>query len=264
MKIQFLRIMKKSFAGFLFVLGVVSILASGAATESENIRTDGIYSDILVTGNGNGTTDVNVNLNVGGITGTDLILSDADRLTASAIDENHVLSEKRTLFDYRYGTTFDFNEGDTLFTISLKRDEGKSAGNSTVLLPLGFDIESPADGMEIKGGEEVTFIYAPSGTKNDMSVFVDCHCKYRSESGRIISRMRFPTFMIKEDDGSVTYSLEQLTGSYDPEKYDEGCEFKVKIARISYGVLDENYGEGGHIIARQERTVNFKYQPGSN
>ena len=110
----------------------------------------------------------------------------------------------------------------------------------------------------------MTFNYSPSGDDSEMKVYVNCHCKYRNEVGKIISRMRFPVFSVKDDDGSVTYSLEQLTGSYEPEKFEAGCDFEVTMARINYGKLDDNYGEGGHIVAKQVRTVTFKYIPEEN
>ncbi len=238
------------------------LLIGCAKEETQYIKTLGIHADIEIQATGNHTTDVTVDLSTGsGVGGTDLVLSDGDVLTAEAGNIVQVLSKSASVFDVEYITTFGLDDADIPFTISLIRDDGTSAENSTVTLPPPVDLLSPADGSSFFADDYLSFVWYPSEFYDDISGSVNYDCDKTSNSGYIVTVSGSKKLSIHGDPGIKMYSIHELTNLQLPEIYDQGCELEVTFTRSRYGRLDDNFGKGGSIVAKQIRTIDLYYYP---
>lgn len=255
-------IAKAKIALILFAC-VLSTGCSGCSeTESENVTTNGIYADIEVIGNSNDTTDVIVDLNVGsGLGGTDLELSDGDRLTASTNGQTHTLSKSENLVNIEYITTFDANAADMAFTVSFTRENGINAEDSRVTLPAPFTLITPTDGETFAIDDPVIFEWSPADENSRMEISSVYTCRQHTDTEGTATTIGTGVGGRIADNGSATYTMRQLMGTSNPENYNLGCTIDIELSRNKAGTIDSNFGEGGQIIAKQSRSLEIRYNP---
>ncbi len=258
-----MKLLKQLTSSIIFPSVLALLLLAGCAKEeTQYIKTLGIHADIEVQATGNHATEVRVDLSTGsGVGGTDLVLSDGDVLTAEAGNNLQILSKSANLFDVEYITTFGFDDAGIPFTISLIRDDGTSAENSTVTMPPPVDLLSPAYGSTFFADEYLSFVWYPSEFYDDISASVCYDCDRMSKSGLIVTNSGSKKLSIHGDPGMMVYSIYELTNLQFPEIYDQGCEISVTFTRSRYGRLDDNFGKGGSIVAKQKRTIDLYYYP---
>lgn len=233
---------------------LLALLAAGAAlagcsedVDSDDVATDAIYASIFVSAPGDGTSSVSASLRVGGSnSNTFLDLTDYDALMAFVNDTSQGMSQSGN----GYSTSFPYEAEDTPYRVAFLRTPppdgecaGVSAPNSTVTLPAPFSITSPVQDEVISRGTAISLTWAGSGEADAMSFTVDGTCiqSYADE--------------IANDNGSFTIPADTImvVGSDNAS-----CTATLSVSRSRDGDLDENYGEGGVITARQSRAVQFQ------
>ena len=239
----------------LFILCFVA--ASGcSSTSSENVTTQGISADIDIFANGAGRTVISVDLHVGdrGLGGTSLQLGPNDSLIATANGVQQALIEDSSIFgEFSYFTTFNFDDGNTVFTVALDRTNGTSAPNSNVILPEGFAISSPTIIDVFGAGAAIPIIWSPSGTSIAPEVFVTLSCRLLSGLTTTNSR-RITNLGIDSGATSVNVASVMPFGTLDTSVL---CDGTVELSRWRSGNLDPNYGEGGQIDAEHAGSTEF-------
>lgn len=226
------------------------------------MTTQGISADIDVQADGSGRTFVTVQLEVGsgGIGGTSLRLSPGDTLTAMANGIQRTLTEDSSIFgEFSYVTNFNFDDANTLFTVSLVRTNGLSAPNSTVVLPDGFVISSPSSNNVFGTNDVVPVVWSPSGTSIVPEAFVTLSCTLTNGLTSVGSRR----VNIGSDGGTVNVSVSSIMplGAIDTSRL---CDGVVELSRFRVGSLDPNFGAGGRIDAEQVDSAMFFVDPAVN
>ncbi len=238
----------------LFILCFIA--ASGCtSTSSENVTTQGISADIDIYADGAGRTFVSVDLRVGdgGLGGTSLQLGPNDSLIATANGVQRTLSEDSSIFgEYSYFTTFNFDDGNTVFTVALDRTNGTSAPNSNVMLPEGFAISSPTITDVFGSNDAIPIVWSPSGTSIAPEVFVTLTCTLPSG----LTMTNFRATSLGNDSGATSINVASVMplGTLDTSRL---CDGTVQLSRWRSGNLDPNYGEGGQIDAEHAGTAQF-------
>lgn len=242
----------------LFILCFIAISAC-TSTSSENVTTQGIAADIDIFADGSGRTFVDVELSVGsgGIAGTSLRLGPGDLLTATANGIEKTLTEDSSIFgEYSYVTSFDFDDANTVFTVSLDRTDGTNAPNSNVALPDGFTIASPNSSNVFGTDGTIPIVWSPSGTSIVPDIHVTLTCTLTS--GLLITDLE--VIFLGNDSGSTNLPVASIMpiGTLDTSRL---CDGTVELSRWRSGNLDPNYGEGGQIDAEQAETTQFFVNP---
>lgn len=249
----------------LIVASVFSIVvATGCSkTDSGNVKTEGMHADIDVTATGNGKTGINVNLSVGsgGVSSTEVELSSGDTLTATdGTTTRELYKDNGLLGDVGYKTEFSTEAEDTLFTVSLIREDGENAENSFVTLPAPFILSSGSSEITGDGNATVDLSWTNFRQNYDVTIDVYCTCS-KVEDGQQVDTILSNTFSNVTDDGEEQYGVKNLIDDNDPTQYDLGCDIELTMERSRLGTLDSGFGEGGSIEAVQTRTINFTYTP---
>jgi len=239
---------------------LLALTATGCSnTASENVTTQGIHADFRVIAEGNGTTLVRAELAVGsnGIGQTLLDLSPGDSLTVIANGIQQTMIKNTSIIgDIEYVTRFSFDDANTLFVIALNRTNGTSAPNSSVRLPDGFNVLSPASSTVYSTGQTIGIVWAPSGTSITPSVSVTLECRLLSG----LPTLNLRIISLSSDTGAASIPVSSImpVGTLDTSRL---CEGTVYFERIRHGSLDRNYGEGGRITGEQYEEGRFFVDP---
>lgn len=242
----------------LSVLAILGVVLSYGCTDidSEDLRTSGFHSTIRLSATGNDQTTVRVYLNTSSALFADEIdLSAGDQLTATANGVTQTLSSSDP-----YRTTFNFDDSDTDFVVSLDRQEDVDAPNSYVTLPEKFTIDTPSKYQIFNSGESITLNWTPPINSGLVVITYDGNC-ILSSSG--LNRNFYASFTIN-DTGTHTVLVNDVLnvyGNLSAFETNTGCITKVEIVRSNTGVLDPNYGRGGVITATQTREVDLILSP---
>ncbi|MED5372172.1 MAG: hypothetical protein VX899_14230 [Myxococcota bacterium] len=221
---------------------VLPTMVACESVDSEAVMTSGVYADIVIQTQGEGSSDVATILRVGGPTSnTYLDLMGEDTLTATVGEETLEL-EKQSLGDYReYTAGFDVDAEDTLFDVSFTRAVDAGAPSSTVTMPAPFALTGPEEGAQfVVQADDITVTYEPASTDDQIRWTIEGDCIY-SEGETVTG-----------DPGSFVIPAD-LIEVMDEE--DASCSAELKVIRARAGSLDAGYGEGGEIEARQVRSV---------
>ncbi|MDQ2647067.1 MAG: hypothetical protein M3020_24900 [Myxococcota bacterium] len=231
-------------SGVLGVFGLVFLaLGCKESVESTDIRTTGIYPEITVEAEGNGSSTVTVKLKVGGSnSNTFLDLTGGDTLEATVEGETKTLRETS---DEVYSASFPVDAEGTEFLIAfLRTEEDESAPASVVELPAPFELEvAPREAS--RATDDVQLSWDPPGSGDldwDMS-------------GECIRRQ----FDELPDDGTHVITADSIETS-ELDK-DDSCTVTVQLERSQRGGIDEAFTEGGRIVAIQRRRGSFTSTP---
>ena len=238
----------------LLSLGVAFGALAGCAedVDSDDVATDALYANIWVEASGDGNSRAYTTLRVGGSSSNTYIeLTEYDALMTFVNDTSKGMQENESAFGIVYATDFPFEAEDTPFRVAFLRTPppdgecaGDSAPNSTVTLPRPFSITSPAPSTSVSRAAPFTFNWNNSGTADAMSYRISGPCILdHSES-------------ISSDPGTWTVAAGTIMTVGTDQTVT--CNATLTISRSRNGVLDENYGEGGVISARQYRTLDIQ------
>ena len=150
----------------------------------------------------------------------------------------------------------NFDDAGTVFTIAFDRANGITAPNSSVELPDGFVVSSPTINDVFGLTDDISIVWAPSGTTLVPSVSVTISCTQLN--GTPVSGINF--LNLGSDLGATTVSVASAMpgGSLDTSQL---CEGTVELSRSRRGNLDPNYGEGGSINAEHLGRTDFLVDP---
>jgi hypothetical protein len=230
------------------------MLAGCSSTTSDNVATDGISTDIDVFANGSGRTFVDVEMEVGdGLGGTSLQLAPGDRLTVTANGIQKAMTEDASVIGrFRYEAAFDFDDAGTLFTVAFNRNKGTNAPNSNVILPAGFNVQSPTNTDVFSQADDIPIQWTPSGTTITPDIDVTLTCWTTSGVGFSSS----DNVSLAGDTGVTSWPVAAVIpiGTLDTSRL---CEGEVHFSRWRRGTLDPAYGAGGNITAEHIRRARF-------
>jgi len=228
------------------LFGLCALLSSGCTLEdvdSDAIRTQGMFADILAIAPGDGSTLVRVDLTVGGDSGTKITLVGDDRLEAQVGDVSQALGRSGR---GRYEQRVSGDEASDV-TVRLLRGAGDDPATGTASLPEPFVMVLENDDSQgISREVPVIVSWAPPAATGSIRWSVEGSCIW-SESGET------------PDDGSLTLDPENLRvlGT----RAGEECEVELLLQRTSSGDVDAVLIPGSRFLAVQIRGVRFVSTP---
>jgi hypothetical protein len=221
------------------------LLAFGCteSVESEDVRTSGIYPEVMVTATGDGQSRVEVRMKVGGpSSNTYLDMTGDDKIEVTVGDVTRKLDE--TSSD-TYTASFAGDAEGTQFVVSfLRGDADDDAPASTVTLPAPFDLATDATEYS-RAADDVMLSWDPPA------------------SGQVAWKLSGSCIKLAggstPDDGSHALA----SGSIDTFESDrmESCTANLEVTRSRSGSIDPAFSEGGNIVARQVRAGAFTSNP---
>ena len=231
-------------------LALTAVFGSGCAqVESDDVKTDGIYADLLVQADGSGSSVATAALKVGGASSnTFLDLTAGDALEAANGDDVSAMVRNEALGVIWYSAIFAVDSADAPFKISFLREEDVSAPDSDVTMPAGFAITAPAPNTSFsRASDAVVVTWDNSGSTDGFSWQITGDC--------IVAQFGNQT----ADNGTLTIPA----GAIQPGQNQgaNSCTANIQLFRTRAGTLDGAYGEGGVIRARQTRTISILSAP---
>jgi len=241
-----------SFSSFALSICLATSLSGCAKTDSDNIKTKGISAQIRVTDQSADTSSpavIEATLYSGaGIGGTQLELSDGDRLLAYVDGEHYTLRKADDLITTYYTVDIPNANVNTLYQVSFERDDDTSAPYSATTLPDEFEITT-ANNVQFYMDGESTITWAPQGD-GQMKLSADIECRGDGS-------LRFNRSDLFADDGSVSFSIRDWIGTT-THNY-TSCSGEIHLLRQKTNSVDPAFGEGGSIIGQQERTITVNF-----
>lgn len=223
-----------------------ALVLSGCSLEdvdSDAIRTQGMFADMLALAPGDGTTFVRVRLTVGGASGTNITLVNDDRLEATFREVTAVLDRTG---DGRYEAQL---EGDAAGEVGvwLTRGPDDLPAGGSALLPEPFITQLVTDAsVGIDRASEVVVSWAPAVPGGVVRWEVGGRCLW-TRSGAT------------PDDGSLTLGPEsfEVRGT----RAGEECEVTITLDRANVHDVDPLWIPGSAFEAIQRRAVRFVSTP---
>lgn len=223
------------------LLPLLCVLPACESIESADLDTSGIWADIDVMHDGDGTLAVSAELRSGGRrSNTWLQLTDGDQLHARIDDgDAQRMRGEELLSRFWYNTHFDSAPDDALVTVAFSRVEKDDAPESQVRLPLGFEMTGPRAGQRFGSGDTIAVTWSnESSDRFKLEATGDCIESFEKTV---------------EDNGRFALSADGFTRRGD----DPGCTVAIKASRIRGGRVDSAF-KGGEVRAQQVRTVRFE------
>jgi hypothetical protein len=211
---------------------------------SDAIRTNGMFAEMLAISPGKGDTLVRVNLTVGGASGTRVELTGDDRLVAEADDHSVTLGRSGR---GRYEETLS-GESSREITVRLERGADDATAQGSVVLPEPYALQLETD---VSGGlnrsTPVIVSWDPPGVDEQTVVWsLDGDCVW-SDSG------------ITPDDGVMTLQAEHVRVR--PTQVGEECQVSITIDRSVENDVDPQFVPGSSLRGIQRRSVHFVSTP---
>ncbi|PAJ74490.1 hypothetical protein CJF42_10290 [Pseudoalteromonas sp. NBT06-2] len=232
----------------LVPLIAISLIACTSDTESDLIKTEGLWAGIKVESNGS-RTRVNTEFNVGGSSGTNVILTSNDNVMATANGITKELEKDFDLLDVDYQGYFDITAGNTEFTIELKRNKNENA-SATVALPVSFSILSPQKGNDIFFNK--AFNVHVDGTDSSSESSYNLVAKCKTKSGGNLTLLEGADF---KQEGDYIFNLSDFVifdhGDLDKSK---SCIVSIEITREKTGTMS-NFHSKSIVTSAQIRKV---------
>lgn len=228
------------------LLALGALVSSGCSLEdvdSDAIRTQGMFADILAISPGNGSTLVRVQLTVGGDDGTNVTLVGDDRLDATV---GEVSAQLRRNGRGRYEERIDGDAANDV-TVRLSRGPDDEPATATARLPEPFSMVLESDATEgISRAVPVIVSWSPPAAGGTVRWSVEGDCIW-SESGDT------------PDDGSLTLQPENLRVR--GTRVGEECAVELRLERSNTGEVDPILVPGSKFRAVQLRGVAFVSTP---
>ena len=211
--------------------------------DSTDVATGGIYLDVDVVANGEGTTLLRAELLAGGAaSNTYLRVTGGDQLVAEADDDRRTLVQREGDFgDIWYTAEFPVDRIGTGFRVSLLREDQASADETVARLPARFALTGPSAGRTWRPSQETIQVTWDGSTRDRMRITVEGPCV--------------------DDD---TWEVAQDVGRYllhpGAVSVHGSCEMEVRVERVREGKVDHRL-DGGRVVARQMRRVKIRVAP---
>lgn len=240
------KIQLLSIATFFLILNGCDEVAS------EDINSSGIYAEIEVISNGNGTTTVEAQFTTSSsFNSSDIELTGADSLFVTVDGINFTFNKNNGLLEHdTYVSTIPTDEAGKVLTVTLQR-QGESALNSVVSLPEKFLVSMPSEFSSFSSGDILTSTWSllTTSLSDGMEIEYDLQCVHAM--GGLLS---IPKNANVTDAGLYSVNVDALLAGANIDQ-SQICSAEITYTRFINGTL-ANYGKGGFIKAKYNRKVN--------
>ena len=235
------RVSTSSALGAVLLAGVAGCTLE--EVDSDAIRTQGMYADMLAIAPGDGTTLVRVDLTVGGASGTKVHLVGEDALLAEAGDALLGLSRRAR---GRYEAVLP-GDAPGAIDVRLERGPDDDAAGGSAELPEGFGMALVTDdSVGINRSTPVVAQWNPGVPGGSIDWAVEGRCIW-ADSGTT------------PDDGELTIGPEHVRVR--PTRTGDDCQVQLTLERGSQGEVDPAFLPGSRFRALQRRGVAFVSTP---
>lgn len=220
---------KTMFSALLLVLFSVGLVASCSTTDSENVKTSGIWARFAVDHHPNGDVICWGVLKVGGSTGTMIDLTGGEHLECNGVRMSEYVEP---ITDYRWNRASVAEDMDGLYDFLFVRTDEEV--NTTVEMPLApyiIDLD-PVD--VVYDGEPLTIYWDADFPGDDVDIHVDGTC---IDS---LSAIAVP------DDGEYTFDSVLLS----VDALENTCTLEIRVVRVVEGFVNSAY-QGGYTEANR-------------
>ena len=232
--------------------------------DSSNLKTSGIYAWINVEATSATLANVGVNLSSGSTPfASDVDLNGGDALRVETNSDSRQLSQGGLpVLGLNYEANVAYS-GDSAFRVALLRTDGVDATQSTVSIPLPFNITSPAASTSFTNVDTLALTWQPASA-GTMQIEFAMQCI--DTLGR---QMEWADFLDVVDTGSYSILVTTLlavnmtdSNTNQPIVIDttQPCSATFLLTKTISGSVDANLG-GGTISATQTRTLQVVIMP---
>ncbi len=236
--------MKRSVWSSLLLLPTVAL--GCASTESQDVRTSGIFATFTATSDGT-TTKAQAIFRVGEASSNTFVnLESGDSATVTVGQDARTLTENHLGDYYFYSVDVPVVAGASEFVFALTREADEDAPNSRVALPEPLTVSAPAASANLSRAQALTITWAPASLTDAITIEVkgDCIVDYRRN--------------VSGDPG--TFQIEGAAIQAHNNRTGESCPGTVVVTRSRNGTLDPAYS-GGLVTGAQQRTVSVRLDP---
>ncbi|MFP3352665.1 hypothetical protein R0K04_14705 [Pseudoalteromonas sp. SIMBA_153] len=236
---------------FKLSLVSLSLVLGGCTSETESdlLKTKAIQAQYLISSNGE-RTKINAELNSGDSFGSNIRLSNDDKLYAEALSKRITLTEDSDILDIDYEGRFEITSGNTKFQIDLVRKSEQNA-QSNVDLPLEFTILEPSNNATVNYDQTVTVQLDGLDPASQTELILNYGCD--DSDGGVFS-------------GSASYSVSNVSNfnfnlankdiiDINSSKQYKSCELDIVIERFREGEISNELADTSFIRAIQTRKI---------
>jgi hypothetical protein len=236
---------------FKLSLVSLSLVLGGCTSETESdlLKTKAIQAQYLISSNGE-RTKINAELNSGDSFGSNIRLSNGDKLYAEALSKRITLTEDSDILDIDYEGRFGITSGNTKFQIDLVRKSEQNA-QSNVDLPLEFTILEPSNNATVNYDQTVTVQLDGLDPASQTELILNYGCD--DSDGGVFS-------------GSASYSVSNVSNfnfnladkdiiDINSSKQYKNCELDIVIERFREGEISNELADTSFIRAIQTRKI---------
>lgn len=227
---------------------ILSLCACTSETESNLIKTKGIWAGFELVSDGN-RTRVNAELNAGDANGSNIVLSDSDSLQAVVNNTAIVLTKDTDFLDVDYQAYINATDDNQQFDIKFKRDDGINA-NSGVELPLNFIILTPSNNQTFSINSPLTVQLDGTDPNSTSQVELSSSCT-NNNNETLLQSMLFAlgTSRLEID----LQSLDMFSSSQVDQS--KTCSLTVIVKRERVGSISGEFANQSYIKAQQSRAI---------
>ena len=232
-------------------LSIALLLFHGcSATDSDNIKTKGIYANYQLKLLNNNRTFITTALQSGGSTGTYLDLTSDDVLKVEVDKEEKTLKRDRTILNQiYYENTIETNTYNKEVKIIFIREESNEKLISSVTLPSKLTINSPQQNDTVSSTDRLGIDWdKPKDNNTRINIDILISCKKDRDTTVLIS----DNFNDLSDNGKYSINLSSILDE-DFEQY-RNCEGTIHIRRYKRGTIDSHF-VGGIIEAFHSKSI---------
>lgn len=235
-----------------FNLSMVCIFAilggCTSETSSDLLKTQAIQADFKVSSNGQ-RTKVVAELNVGDTFGSNVELSEGDKLLVEVNGKRSALTKDTDFLDIDYEGRFSDTQDNTLFGISLLRKSEKEA-KASVTLPANFSILTPVSTDKILYNQDITIELDTIDKLSSTELVLHYSCD--NTNGGTVSG----SYATSLNDATSFFNLHTLNLIDAALLIDlKNCNLDVVINRYRIGDISENFANFSQIKGEQTRAV---------
>jgi hypothetical protein len=237
-----------------FVLPFALATLSGCSTEtteSNNIKTRAIWSNIYVTSGGDDSRVI-AELNLTDEFGTNISLSSSDKLEATVGNNTKTLEKHTDLLDVDYRAVFAAHSENTQYIVKFVRSEDNVTLTNTLTLPAPFEILAPQQNQSFAKSGQLVIEWSNFNTADKLDVSLDSTCKLKDGA----TQYNGEKFENITDDGKLTIDLDALD-MFNDENLNtrQNCNLDLLVERFRLGNVDSNYASGSKSRASQQRRL---------
>ena len=227
---------------------ILSLCACTSETESNLVKTKGIWAGFELVSDGN-RTRVNAELNAGDANGSNIVLSDSDSLQAVVNNTAIVLTKDTDFLDVDYQAYINATDDNQQFDIKFKRDDGINA-NSGVELPLNFIILTPSNNQTFSINSPLTVQLDGTDPNSTSQVELSSSCT-NNNNETLLQSMLFAlsTSRLEID----LQSLDMFSSSQVDQS--KTCSLTVSVKRERLGSISGEFANQSYIKAQQSRAI---------